>query len=564
MAKEEDVSLRHGVADKQTESTAATERHRDVDGIPTSTATSLDDAMEQWGFGRFQIMVTLICCFGFFYDGAEMLLVSLIYRPLRDSAWNISKSDIGILGSAVFTGFLVSGLTLGWAADRIGRRRVLIFSILWIDFFALAAAFSPTWGCLLFARVMTGYGIGGMALVASTMITEYCPVNRRGFILCLCGVAFPVGEVFCAFLGWAVLGVQYQYEPTDPNWRWFIAYSSVPGWILAPFIIWLLPESPRFLLVNGKLDELRELLERMGQANNLRFTNLDDIMHLRSDKDDVKGGHVTPVVNPGDVSFCDNVKKSLQGFRSLMHPIIRRTSISLWYMWFVQSFTYYGLIYVLSTILQERSGSTEDEDNNVFLASVYLALVEIPGTVVAMFMIDSSLGRRGTLIAFYVISVISVVVCMFDTPYSCFFTFAMSSKMAVSSAYSVIYPYTMEVYPTSFRGVGLGTSSAMARVGGLLTPLLSEMVVDVSWGEYFKHPTPFCIYAGLLFVVCLVTASLQIETAKACLPDTLDDEADLAAGHASIAEVVAASHAGDGDVVDEKAPLAKTVVVGYT
>ncbi len=216
---------------------------------------------------------------------------------------------------------------------------------------------------------------------------------------------------------------------------------------------------------------------------------------------------------------------------------------------FVQSFVYYGLIYVLPTVLK-----ASDKSTNVYLDSVYLSVAELPGLLLALLLIDTALGRCGCLTLFLSLAASAVLVCMFETTSGVFFAASMIAKASITGSFSTIYPYSLEVYPTIFRTFALGICSGWSRVGGLITPSLMQGIVDVEWGVPFSHPMPFLCLCLCLIAAVVCTRLLTIETRDAVLPDLLLDKGGLIVDSTAPCQRDTTRH-GTSKEVTERSPL---------
>ena len=164
----------------------------------------------------------------------------------------------GLVNSAALAGSLCGSLALGRLADRIGRRAIFQYSILWYAIFTAvtALAWGP-WSVMTF-RFLAGLGLGGMLVVDPSMLTEYLPPQRRGRLLVFLDFWWPVGLLLATGLSYIFLGPTFD-RFGDWSWRYLFLAASFPA-LLAFVARRTLPESPYFLARQGRSEEAAEVL----------------------------------------------------------------------------------------------------------------------------------------------------------------------------------------------------------------------------------------------------------------------------------------------------------------
>ena len=162
----------------------------------------------------------------------------------------------GLVNSAALAGSLCGSLMLGRLADRIGRRAIFQYAILWYAVFTGATALA--WGpwSVMALRFLAGLGLGGMLVVDPSMLAEYLPPQRRGRGLVFLDFWWPVGLLLATFLSWIFLG---HNVGGSWGWRWLFLAASFPAF-LAFVVRRSLPESPYFLARQGRSEEAAEVL----------------------------------------------------------------------------------------------------------------------------------------------------------------------------------------------------------------------------------------------------------------------------------------------------------------
>ena len=188
-------------------------------------------------------MILVLCFVTVAMDGFDTAIIGFIASDLVQE-WGVEKSALGPVMSAALVGLAVGALTAGPLADRIGRKKVLIMSILVFGGFSLLTAFADTLNQLTALRFLTGLGLGAAMPNAATLMSEYAPERRRALLVNLMFVGFPIGSSMGGFIS-AWLIPHY-------GWQSVLILGGVMPLALAVVLIFLLPESARYLVVKNK------------------------------------------------------------------------------------------------------------------------------------------------------------------------------------------------------------------------------------------------------------------------------------------------------------------------
>ena len=182
---------------------------------------------------------------GWTMDGMDSFIFSLVLVPaLRDVLPNsgipATTANVGYYSGLLFALFMVGwGVALVWGpvADRFGRARTLMFSILWFSFFTLIAALCKTVWSLALVRFLAGVGIGGEWAIGASLVSEEWPEQRRTWGACLMHTGYYIGFIVAAVANYFI-GSQY-------GWRWMFVAGGAPA-ILVAFLYNRLPEPARW------------------------------------------------------------------------------------------------------------------------------------------------------------------------------------------------------------------------------------------------------------------------------------------------------------------------------
>jgi len=436
---------------------------------------SYDQAIDQIGYGRFQRKLMWICGLGWAADAMEVLLIAFAL-PAISQEWDLSNSQKGLLGTAIFLGMLIGAWGWGWLSDRIGRKTGFISTVAIDSVFGLLSAFSPSFAWLIILRTITGIGVGGTLPVDYSIFAEYLPTKKRGQYLVLLESFWALGTVFAAGLAWLIV--------PHLGWRWLLGISAVPGLIIF-FIRRYVPESPRYLLVSGQPEKARSVLAQVARENGTQLPEGDLVVPQAGERGKV---------------------------RDLLRPGMARTTLMLWVIWFAISLGYYGVFTWLPSYFKLKGMALLPVYQNTFL----LALAQLPGYFSAAYLVER-LGRRYTL-AFYMIAS-GLFTYLFAIATAMPFVVGMAVWMSFFAlgAWGALYAYTPEAYPTTLRTTGMGAASGMTRIAGAIAPSLGAALMGASLA------IPLTVYALAFVLGGLAALGLPLETRHRPLQDTMDN-----------------------------------------
>lgn len=223
-----------------------------------STSASMDELMEEIGFGRFHALLMVFCGMAWFMDAVEVMGLPYIYVEL-DKEWGTNTEDWAVKSSVCNVSGLLGSLFFGALADKCGRRPALLAALALTTLGGLASAASPNFLTLVTLRATTNVGAGGALPVAISLLVEHFPPSTRESCLVLMQVFFLMGNVL-AIVAAMVL-------PSSAGmWRTFMVVMALPATLLL-LASSVVPESPVFLHQSGNEAGAREALRGICRVN---------------------------------------------------------------------------------------------------------------------------------------------------------------------------------------------------------------------------------------------------------------------------------------------------------
>ena len=398
------------------------------------------DVIDRIGMGRFQHKLLLACGASWATDAMEVLLIGFAI-PSLIADWNLSAQQAGSLASALFLGMLVGAWFWGAYSDYTGRRFSFMATIVIDSVFALLSAFSPNFAVLLVLRFCTGFGVGGSLPVDYATFSEFLPTRQRGRYLVYMESFWALGTIVAATLAWLII-------PRWPEmgWRFLLAASAVPGLL----VFWLrrtIPESPRFLMLRGREEEARDVLARIARENGV----------------EVEIG-----------ALAAEPQQSKAPLRTIFDRVYRPRTLMLTAVWFLLSLGYYGLFTWLPGIFRAQGFSFLATFENTLL----LALAQVPGYFSAAWLVERW-GRVRTLGVYLAGGAVGTFLFAVLRDQTSIVLASVVMSFFALGAWGVVYAYTPELYPTAARGTGMGWAGGVARIAGVLAPLIGASLIGV-------------------------------------------------------------------------------------
>jgi len=398
----------------------------------------IEEAIEQIGVGRFQRKLLVICGAGWAADAMEVVIIAFVI-PAVIQEWSLTTTQAGLIGTAIFVGMLIGAWFWGAITDRIGRKPGFVLTVLVDSVFGFLSALSPSYIWLLILRAVTGFGVGGTLPVDYSIFSEYLPRQNRGRYLVLLESFWALGTIVAAALAWLIV--------PRVGWRILLAVSAVPGLIIY-FIRRYVPESPRYLLLEGREEEARHILLQVARENGVSL----EIERLQ----------------------VQARTKQATAVALWRRPFVR-TTFMLWIAWFCISIGYYGTFTWLPNILYQRGFDFVKTYQYVFI----MALAQLPGYFSAAYLVERW-GRRITLAAYLILSGVFTYLFAIVSGLPAIIVAAIWMSFFTLGAWGVLYAYTPESYPTEIRATGMGAASGMTRIAGAIAPTLGGLLLPLS------------------------------------------------------------------------------------
>ncbi|XP_069573571.1 organic cation/carnitine transporter 2-like [Brachyistius frenatus] len=408
------------------------------------------------------------CLDGWEYDRSVYISTIVTEWDLVcDQSWRQPLTS-SVFFCGVFTGSFISGQL----SDRYGRKIVLFVTMAVQTVFTLIQVFSPSWAVFCALYFVVGMGQISNFVAAFVLGTEILGPRVR-IIFSTAGVSlfFAAGYMFlplCAFF--------------IRDWRMLLLGLNLPGFLYVPFW-WFIPESPRWLLSQGRVEEAEAIIRDAAKKNK---TEPPTVIFSPLQKD-------APSEKKKAHNICDLIRSRN----------IRRISVTLWLVWNTVSIAYFAL-----------SLNTANLHGDAYFNCFLSAAVEIPAYTLT-WVIFQWCSRRPSLFSSLFTGGLFLLLIRFIPAHlsSLAIALEMTGKFAVTAAFAIVYAYTAELYPTVLRTTAVGTCSMASRIGSITAPFFIYL-------RSYSVSLPYILMGSLTVLTGLLSLLLP-ESYGMPLPDTI-------------------------------------------
>ncbi|GLV31843.1 uncharacterized protein CBL_07603 [Carabus blaptoides fortunei] len=462
-------------------------------------------------FGRWQLLMIIAIFASKFAVGWHQILVVIVSPPVEFACSNATLDKCSVdcpshdfdrniftetiitewdlvcdkLWLASFTqtivmlGILIGNYAFGALADRFGRRGPLIAAIFMQVVTGIGAAFAPWLWLYMVLRCLSTIATGGTMLTGFILLMEFTAMKYRTVVGVLFQLPFHLGHASLGLIGYLLR-----------DWHHMQMAVSLPQILLLSYFC-ILPESPRWLMALGRVDQVVKTLEGAAKCNKLPTENIRHEVESYMSR-----------------TWSDEQKST--AFDLVRTKRMRVKTLCLSLNWFVIALEYFAMAQYIGQI-----------GGNIFLNIGAAGLFQVPGNFLLIWLMNR-FGRKASLIFSYVVCFVPCFIIAFLPSEPTWPTTMMGciGMMGISMSFSNIYIYSTEMYPTVVRNSGMGLSSMIARIGSMISPFITQL-------QEFRPWIPAVVLGTFPVISSLVTLIFLPETLNVHMPDNIEEADSL-------------------------------------
>ena len=393
----------------------------------------------------------------------DFFLIAFVFAFLI-GPWKLTFGQTAMVFLSSGVGAILGAYIWGWIADRIGRRKVFIGTVLNFSIATGLLYFTPDngWVYLTVLRFFVGFGVGGLYCVDLPLVQEFMPSSKRGWIGGLVTCVIPIGVGLGAVLG-AFLGAD--------QWRLLFAIGVLPALVVLLVRLWV-PESPHWLARQGRLEEARKSLAWALQVD----------------------PNTLPLPRPDEVKVVKT-----NWFELFKYP---RSLLVSWLGNAGAQTGAYGIALWAPSLFVLLLHVTPQE------ASKMMILLTVTGFVgrLSFSWLSERIGRRnsGGLLGFGAGVLIILAGNQYDATLfglSAFWLILAAAMFFVDGGFAIVGPYAAEIWPSHLKTSGMGSAYGFGGIGKILGPVGLALIVGSQ--NYLKPDVPLTqIPTAFLYLGC--------------------------------------------------------------
>ncbi|XP_075877276.1 organic cation/carnitine transporter 2-like [Nelusetta ayraudi] len=389
------------------------------------------------------------------------------------NAWKVPVST-----SIFFVGVLIGTLCTGHLSDRFGRKPLFFSTVVLQAITALIQGTSINWLMYCFLNCLRGISQMSCYVLSLILGSEMLSKSSR--------VAFiMVGHCLGYGIGYAILPF---FAYFIRSWRMLLMISAIPSILYIP-TWWVIPESPRWLLHKGRVEEAELVIRNAAKINKIPSPEVifkaDECLELMKEKGE----------NENTYNYLDLLRT-----RNLRNIIIIGV-----FLWMSVSMVFHGI-----------SLNTSNMNGNKYLNCFFSALIDII-TYLTAWLFANRMTRPTLMFCAMMLSGVMLLVIQLipEDMQIMMQVFTLGGKIGIAAAFCFIYVFFTELFPTVVRNMGFGVVSTAAHMGSIICPFI------IYTGIYLKV-LPFIIFGATSFVAAAVNMLLP-DTRNSKLPDLISE-----------------------------------------
>lgn len=331
--------------------------------------------------------IAIIVALGGFLMGFDASVISGVVSFIEPE-FGLTKLQLGWAVSCLTLTATIAMAVSGPLSDKFGRKNILSYAAILFFISAVFSAIAPNFISFVIARMIGGFGVGAALIIAPMYIAEIAPSEIRGKLVSLNQLNIVLGISAAFFTNYLILqfgksdaGWAQNLHLNEYNWRWMLGLEAIPA-ILYFFVLFIVPESPRWLLMKNQEEKAEAIFSKINDKNK-----------------------VISIISSVKESLRANENKEKVSFKELFKPALKLVMLVGVVIAITQQITGINAVFFYAPMIFEQTGIGTDAS---FSQAILVGITNLVFTIIAILLIDR-IGRKPLL----VIGVSGIVLSMF-------------------------------------------------------------------------------------------------------------------------------------------------------
>lgn len=419
-------------------------------------------------------LISLIAAFGGLLFGFDIAIFSGTI-PFIQPYYQLSDAQLGWTGSSLYVGCIIGTLFTGYFTDRFGRKLPLTLAAAIFMVSSVLMGWAPNYSMLIFWRIVAGVGVGAASMLSPLYIAEVSPAAIRGRMVSVNQLTIVIGILLAYFSN-------YLLADLENNWRWMFTSGAVPS-VLFFICVFLVPESPRWLLSKGFADKAKAIMAKISGTDNVDV----EMQTIQASMQREVKGKLSDLIKPG-VAFIVGLGITMAVFQQISGA---------------------NAVFFYAPIIFEKAGM--DVKDQLF-QQIMIGAINLIFTLVAMQLVDR-LGRKKLMLAGALLMAVWLLllgICFYlnllEGYFVTVFVLAFIATYATTLA-PVTWVLISEIFPTKIRGIAVSVATAMLWVACFALAYGFPVLIATLDAAY-----TFFLFSAICFVYFLILLKYAPET----------------------------------------------------
>lgn len=434
---------------------------------------------------KYVYFAAFVAALGGLLFGYDTAVISGAIGFLREH-FDLNAAQMGWVASSALIGCIIGVFCAGFLSDWIGRKKMLILAAVMFAISALGSAIPRNITELVFFRIIGGFGVGAASMLSPMFIAEISPPKIRGRLVSWNQFAIVSGMLVVYFVNYFIAGAGEPLWNINVGWRWMFASEFVPA-VMFLGLLFLVPESPRWLVKQGRRDKALDILAKIGGEK-----------HAQNELQEIN----------------ETIALKGESIKQLLQPKLRMLLYIGIGLAVLQQVTGINVFLYYAPEIFKKLGSGSD---TALLQTIIVGACNMGFTIVAIKTVDR-FGRKPLML----IGATGMGLSLFALGLAAYFQQTALWLLLFILGYIACFALSVgpvtwvilsEIFPTQFRGRAMAIATVFLWAANYLVSQTFPMLDENPWlVEKFNHGFSFWIYGLFCVVLVLVVKKWVPET----------------------------------------------------